>query len=104
MLKKELGEAFLLGKDAPANAQINSETGAITIVPTAAEVGKKLMIPVIIRFSDYSQLEVIVPIEVISSDDQEVRELKNTEKQNFNIIKFPTYIIRMDDEDRQKIA
>lgn len=104
ILKKELGEAFLLGEDAPANAQINSETGAITIVPTAAEVGKTLMIPVIIRFRDYSQLEVIVPIEVISSDDREVRQLNQKEKKNHGMIKFPVYVIKVDDKDSRKVA
>lgn len=105
VLKKEQGEAFLLGKDVPVNAQINSETGAITIVPTAAEVGKILRIPVIIRFSDYSQLEVVVLIEVISSNDQEGQELKNIKTQNYNMVKFPVYIIKVvDEEDRQKIA
>lgn len=104
VLNEKLGEAFVLGAGAPANAEINSKTGAITIVPTAAEVGKTILIPVIVRFKDYSQLRIIVPIRVISIGEDTKKEFVKIKEPSEKIISFPTYIIKIEEKDDEKVA
>ncbi|QNQ81686.1 pectate lyase-like adhesive domain-containing protein [Lactobacillus sp. PV012] len=104
ILNEKLGDGFVLGQGAPKNAIINAQTGAITITPTAAEVGKTVLVPVIVRFRDYSQLRIMVPITVIGVGEDRKKQLGKVSEQSEKIITFPTYIIRIEEKDDEKVA
>ena len=53
----------------PEGTTINSQTGAISFIPTADEVGKTFNVPVLVRYADFSQMPVIIPVKVIAATD-----------------------------------
>ena len=53
----------------PAGTTIDPTTGAISFTPTADEVGKTYNVPVLIRYADFSQMMVTIPVKVVAATD-----------------------------------
>ena len=58
------GTTFELGQGAPQGASIDKDTGKITYTPTNADAGKKVTIPVVVKYSDGSIDKVDVSVNV----------------------------------------
>ncbi len=53
----------------PEGTTINPQTGAISFIPTADEVGKTYNVPVLVRYADFSQMSVTIPVKVVAATD-----------------------------------
>ncbi len=60
---------FDLGKDAPAGAKIDENTGKITYTPTEDKAGQDVKIPVVVTYKDGSTDEVKANVTVAALDD-----------------------------------
>ncbi len=66
---KPEGTKFALGKDAPAGAKIDENTGKITYTPTEDKAGQDVKIPVVVTYKDGSTDEVKATVTVAKLDD-----------------------------------
>ena len=53
----------------PEGTTINPQTGAISFIPIADEVGKTYNVPVLVRYADFSQMSVTIPVKVVAATD-----------------------------------
>ncbi|WP_421721481.1 Rib/alpha-like domain-containing protein, partial [Anaerococcus vaginalis] len=66
---KPEGTKFALGKDAPAGAKIDENTGKITYTPTEDKAGQDVKIPVVVTYKDGSTDKVKATVTVAKLDD-----------------------------------
>ena len=64
-VSKPDGTTFELGDGAPTDASIDKDTGKITYTPTDADAGKKVTIPVVVKYSDGSSETVEAKVQVV---------------------------------------
>ena len=62
------GVTYELGMDAPAGAQVDANTGAVTYTPKAGEEGTAINVPVVVKYSDGTKDNAIATINVAKKD------------------------------------
>ena len=75
---KPEGTKFALGKDAPAGAEINPETGEIKYTPAEDKAGQDVEIPVVVTYPDGTTDEVKAKVTVAEKAEEKTDEENNS--------------------------